>query len=100
MLHLPKSRKSIAWLTHRQDKFSLHIKHFFHHREALARIKIGDGLEKADHLLLPAQIGGILVENLPRALEVSHIHYQKQVQPAAEDGIMGDSHFFELGQKL
>jgi len=39
------------------EKFApglLQIKHFFHHREALAGIKIGDGLEEAAHLLLPA----------------------------------------------
>ena len=50
-------------------------------------------------LLLPFQVGRVVVERAPRSFKVINLHERKQILISPEDGILGDPDFFQFGQQ-
>src|ERR1700728_3764330 len=74
---------------------SFEIENFFHHRKAFAAFQLGQRLEQRLHRLLPALIHRVLVEYIPGAFEIVHMHKQKEIHAPAEDGVLRDAHVFQ-----
>ncbi len=75
------------------------IEDFFHHGKTLARLEVGDRLEEDGHFLLPSEIRLILIQDTPGSVKISDLHNQNQILIPAEDRILGDAHFLELGEQ-
>jgi hypothetical protein len=76
---------------------SLHVKYFLHHRELFSWLQPRHGLEQFPHLLLPFQIGWVLVERAPHGVKVIDLHDQEQILISPEDGVFGNTDFFQFG---
>ena len=78
----------------------LQVEDFLQHGETLAVLLVGDGFEKAAHGLLPALVDGVLVELVPGLVEIVRAQDEGQILPPAEDGIIADADFLQLGQQF
>jgi len=47
--------------------------------------------------LLPSQVGRVVIERAPRSVKVIDLHDQEQILISPEDGIFGNTDFFQFG---